>query len=216
MVFYRLNYPKALKKHAEVKENFYKGFSPQDWPRVTIQLPIYNELYVVERLIESVCRIDYPMNLLEIQVLDDSTDDSVRIAKAMVEKMKVQGFDIVYIHRTDRTGYKAGALKEGLKSAKGELIAIFDADFVPNSDFLKETVPYFIDPNLGMLQTRWGHLNHDYSLLTRAQSMGIDGHFGVEQASRAWSGLFMNFNGTAGVWRKKIWGNCSNLTFLCW
>jgi len=203
MMFYRLNYPKALKKHEQVKENLYKDFSPQDWPRVTIQLPIYNELYVVERLIESVCRIDYPMNLLEIQVLDDSTDDTVRIAKAMVEKMKVQGFDIVYIHRTDRTGYKAGALKEGLKSAKGELVGIFDADFVPNSDFLKETVPYFIDPNLGMLQTRWGHLNHDYSLLTRAQSMGIDGHFGVEQASRAWSGLFMNFNGTAGVWRKK-------------
>jgi cellulose synthase/poly-beta-1,6-N-acetylglucosamine synthase-like glycosyltransferase len=158
---------------------------------------------VVERLIESVCRIDYPKNLIEIQVLDDSTDDTAEIAKAMVEKMKVRGFDIVYIHRADRTGYKAGALKEGLKSAKGELFGIFDADFVPNSDFLKESVPYFIDPNVGMLQARWGHLNFDYSLLTRAQSMGIDGHFGVEQASRAWSGLFMNFNGTAGVWRKK-------------
>ena len=203
MVFYRLNYPKTLKKHEEIKEKFYKKVSSKNWPLVTIQLPIYNELYVVERLIESVCRIDYPRNLIEIQVLDDSTDDTAEIAKAMVEKMKVRGFDIVYIHRADRTGYKAGALKEGLKSAKGELVGIFDADFVPNSDFLKESVPYFIDPNVGMLQARWGHLNFDYSLLTRAQSMGIDGHFGVEQASRAWSGLFMNFNGTAGVWRKK-------------
>jgi cellulose synthase/poly-beta-1,6-N-acetylglucosamine synthase-like glycosyltransferase len=203
MVFYRFNYPKAHKKHEEIKEKFYKNVSSKNWPLVTIQLPIYNELYVVERLIESVCRIDYPRNLIEIQVLDDSTDETTEIAKAMVEKMKVRGFDIVYIHRTDRTGYKAGALKEGLKSAKGELVGIFDADFVPNSDFLKESVPYFIDPNVGMIQTRWSHLNCDYSLLTRAQSMGIDGHFGVEQASRAWSGLFMNFNGTAGVWRKK-------------
>ena len=203
MVFYHLNYPKALKKHEEIKESFYKKVSSKNWPLVTIQLPIYNELYVTERLIESVCRIDYPRNLIEIQVLDDSTDDTVEIAKAMVKKMKARGFDIVYIHRTDRTGYKAGALKEGHKSAKGELVGIFDADFVPNSDFLKESVPYFIDPNVGMIQTRWSHLNCDYSLLTRAQSMGIDGHFGVEQASRAWSGLFMNFNGTAGVWRKK-------------
>ena len=171
MVFYRLNYPKTLKKHEEIKDKFYKKVSSENWPLVTIQLPIYNELYVVERLIESVCRIYYPRNLIEIQVLDDSTDDTVEIAKAMVEKMKVRGFDIVYIHRTDRTGYKAGALKEGLKSAKGELVGIFDADFVPNSDFLKESVPYFTDPNVGMLQTRWGHLNCDYSLLTRAQSI---------------------------------------------
>jgi len=203
MVIYRLNYLKAFKNHKELKKNFYEDLSSKDWPRVTIQLPIYNELYVVERLIKSVCKIDYPRNLIEIQVLDDSTDETAEILKAMVERMKARGFDIVYIHRIDRTGYKAGALKEGLKSAKGELIGIFDADFVPNSDFLKESVPYFIDPNVGMVQTRWGHLNCDYSLLTRAQSMGIDGHFGVEQASRAWSGLFMNFNGTAGVWRKK-------------
>ena len=202
MVFYLFNYPKTINTHEEIKEDFYKKFSSKNWPHTTIQLPIYNELYVVERLIESVCRIDYPRNLIEIQVLDDSTDDTTEIAKAMVEKMRNQGFDIDYIHRTDRTGYKAGALKEGLKSAKGELIGIFDADFVPNPDFLKESVPYFIDQNVGMVQARWGHLNSDYSLLTRAQSMGIDGHFGVEQASRAWSGLFMNFNGTAGVWRK--------------
>ena len=203
MMFYRLNYLKALKNHNKLKNDFYKELSSKGWPGVTIQLPIYNELYVVERLIKAVCKIDYPRNLIEIQVLDDSTDETAKIAKAMVEKMKARGFDIVYIHRNDRTGYKAGALKEGLISAKGELIGIFDADFVPHSDFLKESVPYFIDPNVGMLQTRWGHLNCDYSLLTRAQSMGIDGHFGVEQASRAWSGLFMNFNGTAGVWRKK-------------
>jgi cellulose synthase/poly-beta-1,6-N-acetylglucosamine synthase-like glycosyltransferase len=202
MVFYLINYPKTIKRHEEVKVNFYKKIPSKSWPNTTIQLPIYNELYVAERLIESVCRIDYPKNLLQIQVLDDSTDNTTEIAKTTVEKMKNQGFDIDYIHRTDRSGYKAGALKEGLKSAKGELIGIFDADFVPNSDFLKESVPYFVDPNVGMVQTRWGHLNSDYSLLTRAQSMGIDGHFGVEQASRAWSGLFMNFNGTAGVWRK--------------
>jgi cellulose synthase/poly-beta-1,6-N-acetylglucosamine synthase-like glycosyltransferase len=202
MVFYRLNYLKAFKNHGKLKRKFYKDLSSKGWPWVTIQLPIYNELYVVERLIKSVCKIDYPRDLIEIQVLDDSTDETAKIAKIMVEKMKGQGFDIVYIHRIDRTGYKAGALKEGLKTAKGELIGIFDADFVPNSDFLKESVPYFIDSNVGMIQTRWSHLNCDYSLLTRAQSMGIDGHFGVEQASRAWSGLFMNFNGTAGVWRK--------------
>jgi cellulose synthase/poly-beta-1,6-N-acetylglucosamine synthase-like glycosyltransferase len=210
MMFYRLNCPKALKKHEEIKEKFNKDVSAKHWPRVTIQLPIYNERYVVERLIDAVCRIDYPKDLLEIQVLDDSTDDTVEIAKAVVAKMKVRGFDIVYLHRTNRIGFKAGALKEGLKSAKGEFIGIFDADFVPNSDFLKETVPYFIDPNVGMLQTRWGHLNCDYSLLTRAQSMGIDGHFAIEQASRAWSGLFMNFNGTAGVWRKKTIKDAGN------
>ena len=128
MVFYRLNYSQTIKKHEEIKEQFYKKFSSKNWPLVTIQLPIYNELYVAERLIESVCRIDYPINLIQIQVLDDSTDDTTEIAKAMVDKMKARGFDIDYIHRTDRTGYKAGALKEGLKSAKGELIGIFDAD----------------------------------------------------------------------------------------
>jgi cellulose synthase/poly-beta-1,6-N-acetylglucosamine synthase-like glycosyltransferase len=141
--------------------------------------------------------------LLEVQVLDDSTDDTANIARAMVAKMKAAGVDIVYIHRSDRKGFKAGALRDGLRLAKGSLVAVFDADFIPAPDFLKESVPYFQDPRIGMLQTRWGHINSDYSLLTRAQSIGIDGHFGVEQASRAWSGLFMNFNGTGGVWRKK-------------
>jgi cellulose synthase/poly-beta-1,6-N-acetylglucosamine synthase-like glycosyltransferase len=166
-------------------------------------LYIYNERYVVERLIESVCRLDYPRHLLEIQVLDDSTDDTINIARFCAEKMKARGFDMVYLHRKNRTGYKAGALKAGLKVARGDLVAIFDADFVPDRTFLMETIPYFTNPHVGMLQTRWGHLNSDYSMLTRAQSIGIDGHFSVEQASRAWGGLFMNFNGTAGIWRKK-------------
>ena len=203
MLMYRLNYPKAAQKHQQVKDSFYQNVPPREWPHVTIQLPIYNERYVVERLIESVCRIDYPKNLLEVQVLDDSSDDTVQIARAMVAKMKVAGVDIAYVNRADRRGFKAGALKEGLKTAKGSLLAVFDADFIPDPDFLMESVPYFQDPRIGMLQTRWGHINSDYSLLTRAQSIGIDGHFGVEQASRSWSGFFMNFNGTAGVWRKK-------------
>jgi cellulose synthase/poly-beta-1,6-N-acetylglucosamine synthase-like glycosyltransferase len=202
MIFYRLKRPNALKQHEEIKKNFYRNFSYKNWPTVTIQLPIYNERYVVKRLIESVCRFDYPKELLEIQILDDSTDDTVDIAKAVAGDMGWQGFDIVYIHRDNRIGFKAGVLKEGLKHAKGELVGIFDADFIPHPSFLKETIPYFTDPKIGMIQTRWGHINSDYSLLTRAQSMGIDGHFGVEQASRAWNGFFMNFNGTAGIWRK--------------
>ena len=203
MIFYRLRRPQALRRYAEIKKRFYRKYSIKNWPRVTIQLPIYNERYVVERLIKSVCRFDYPKDLLEIQILDDSTDDTIDIAKAMAGQMKDRGFNIQYIHREHRTGFKAGALREGLKTAKGELVGIFDADFIPKPDFLKETIPYFVDPAIGMLQTRWGHINSDYSLLTRAQSMGIDGHFGVEQAARAWSGFFMNFNGTAGIWRKK-------------
>ncbi len=203
MLIYRLNSPKAARQHQRIKETFYRTVPPKDWPHVTVQLPIYNERYVVERLIESVCSIDWPGHLLEVQVLDDSTDDTVKIARAMVAKMKTAGVDIGYIHRSDRSGFKAGALREGLKTAKGSLVAVFDADFIPAPDFLKESVPYFQDPRIGMLQTRWGHINSDYSLLTRAQSIGIDGHFGVEQASRAWGGLFMNFNGTGGIWRKK-------------
>ena len=202
MVLYRLNRPEAIKRHKKFKDQFEKNTDLRDWPHVTIQLPIFNERYVVERLIDSVCRLDYPGSLLEIQVLDDSTDDTIHIAKSTVEKMKSRGVDIVFIHRQNRTGFKAGALQEGLAAAKGELIGIFDADFIPQPNFLKETVPYFADRKIGMLQTRWGHINHDYSLLTQAQSIGIDGHFGVEQASRSFSGLFMNFNGTAGIWRK--------------
>ncbi len=203
MLMYRLNYSKAAQKHQRIKDAFYQYIPPKDWPHVTIQLPIYNERYVVKRLIESVCHIDYPKNLLEVQVLDDSTDDTVDIASAIVARMQAAGIDIVHIHRANRRGFKAGALREGLNTAKGSLVAVFDADFIPGPDFLKESIPYFQDPQIGMLQTRWGHINSDYSLLTRAQSIGIDGHFGVEQASRAWGGLFMNFNGTGGIWRKK-------------
>jgi cellulose synthase/poly-beta-1,6-N-acetylglucosamine synthase-like glycosyltransferase len=192
----------ALERHAAIKASYFQQVDSRDWPGVTVQLPVYNECYVVERLIEAVCRLDYPKELLEIQVLDDSTDDTVRIARAVTARMKQQGFDIVHLHRKERSGFKAGALSEGLMQARGELLAIFDADFMPDADFLMETVPYFADPGIGMLQTRWGHVNGNYSLLTRAQSMGIDGHFGVEQGARAWNGLFMNFNGTAGIWRK--------------
>ena len=203
MIYYRMNRAKALRHHEEVKNKFRQNLPRTGWPRVTLQLPVFNERYVVERVVQSACTIDYPKELLEIQVLDDSTDDTVEIVNAVVEKMGTQGFDIVHLQRKGRAGYKAGALKEGLKSAKGEFVGIFDADFVSSRDFLKETIPYFIQPKVGMVQARWGHLNFDYSLLTRAQSMGIDGHFGVEQAARAWGGLFMNFNGTAGIWRKK-------------
>jgi cellulose synthase/poly-beta-1,6-N-acetylglucosamine synthase-like glycosyltransferase len=175
-------------------------------PRVTIQLPIFNELYVVERLIDSVCKIEYPQGLLEVQVLDDSTDETCGIARACVERWKNKGVDIVYLHRTNRYGFKAGALEAGLKVAKGEFVAVFDADFVPSPDFLKRTVPFFADAKVGMVQVRWGHLNREYSILTQAQSIFLDGHFMIEHTARNRSGCFFNFNGTAGIWR------CSTIT----
>ena len=170
--------------------------------KVTIQLPLYNELYVVERLIETVCEIDYPKELLEIQVLDDSTDETVNITAAMVAKKKAEGFDICHIRRGSRQGYKAGALKEGLRVAKGEFVAIFDADFIPKKEFLKKTLSFFSDDKVGMVQTRWEHLNGDYSMLTKAQALALDGHFVIEQTVRNKAGFFINFNGTGGVWRK--------------
>ncbi len=170
-------------------------------PRVTIQLPIFNELYVVERLIDSVCRIEYPQDLFEVQVLDDSTDETCGIARACVERWKQKGIDIVYLHRENRYGFKAGALEAGLKVAKGEFVAVFDADFVPSPDFLKRTVPFFADAKVGMVQVRWGHLNREYSILTQAQSIFLDGHFMIEHTARNRSGCFFNFNGTAGIWR---------------
>lgn len=172
-------------------------------PSVTVQLPIYNEQYVVERLIDSVAALDYPSHLLEIQVLDDSTDETIDIVAELVAKYRSSGLNIHHVHRTHRVGYKAGALRDGLQVAKGELIAIFDADFTPMKDFLLRTVPFFDDSRVGMVQTRWGHINRDYSLLTQAQAIGIDGHFGVEQGARAWSGLLLNFNGTGGIWRRR-------------
>ena len=171
-------------------------------PRVTVQLPIFNESTVVTRLLESVARMDYPRERLEIQVLDDSTDETRSLARAETERLRARGYDAVCLHRVDRVGYKAGALDAGLRVAKGELIAIFDADFVPPPDFLRRTLPYFADPSVAVVQTRWGHLNRDFSLLTIAQALGIDGHFAVEQSARYRGGLFLNFNGTAGVWRR--------------
>ncbi len=171
-------------------------------PRVTIQLPIYNEMYVCERLIDSVCAIEYPPELLEIQLLDDSTDETCHIAAAAVERWRERGRDIHYLHRAHRKGFKAGALEEGLRSAKGELIAVFDADFVPAPDFLRRTVPQFADAGVGMVQVRWGHLNRGFSVLTQAQSIMLDGHFVIEHTARNRSGRFFNFNGTAGVWRR--------------
>ncbi len=172
-------------------------------PMVTIQLPLYNERYVVERLIKKVCEIDYPRNKLEIQVLDDSTDDTTRIAQKLVEKYKAQGIDIKLLHRDERKGYKAGALAEGMKVAKGEFIAIFDADFLPPKDFLKRTLPYFKDKKIAVVQTMWSHINSDESLLTQVQAILLDTHFYMEQYMRNRHGYFITFNGTAGVWRKK-------------
>ena len=175
-------------------------FSEQ--PRVTIQLPVFNEMYVVERLIDAVARIDYPRDRLEIQVLDDSTDETQGIARAKVDRLRRDGIDISYLHRDNRQGFKAGALQEGLKVARGELVAVFDADFVPTPDFLKRSVDYFTDEKIGMVQVRWEHLNREYSHLTQAQAIFLDGHFVIEHTARNRSGRFFNFNGTAGVWRR--------------
>jgi cellulose synthase/poly-beta-1,6-N-acetylglucosamine synthase-like glycosyltransferase len=172
-------------------------------PQVTIQLPIFNEMYVVERLIDAVAGIDYPRDLLEIQVLDDSTDETQGIARAKVDRLRLSGLDIHYLHRDNRQGYKAGALQEGLKVARGELIAVFDADFVPSKDFLRRSVHYFSDEKVGMVQVRWEHLNRDSSHLTQAQAIFLDGHFVIEHTARNRSGRFFNFNGTAGLWRRE-------------
>lgn len=173
-------------------------------PVVTTQIPVYNERNVISRCVGAVCDIDYPQNLHHIQILDDSDDQTRAIVDELVSKKKEQGFDIEVLRRKDRKGFKAGALENGLKTAKGELIAIFDADFMPPGSFLKEVVPRFREhARLGFVQARWGHLNESRSLLTQAQSIGIDGHFMIEQSARAWNGLFLNFNGTAGLWRKQ-------------
>lgn len=171
-------------------------------PFVTVQLPLYNEMYVVDRLVEAVCRLDYPRDRLEIQVLDDSTDETAEIAELAVRRHAAQGIDITYIHRSNRVGFKAGALDEGLRVAKGEFVAIFDADFIPKPDFLMRTVPYFGDPKVAMVQARWGHINEDYSLLTKIQAILLDAHFVLEHGSRNRAGCFFNFNGTAGIWRR--------------
>jgi cellulose synthase/poly-beta-1,6-N-acetylglucosamine synthase-like glycosyltransferase len=172
-------------------------------PRVTVQLPFYNELFVAGRLVEAAARLDYPPGCLEIQVLDDSTDETAQLLLALTGRLRASGVDIHYLHREQRTGYKAGALAAGAATARGEFLAIFDADFVPPADFLRRAIPSFRDPGVAFVQARWGHLNHGYSLLTRLQSLSIDAHFIIEQAARAAGQYWFNFNGTAGIWRKQ-------------
>src|SRR6188472_4083935 len=169
-------------------------------PVVTIQLPLYNEMYVVDRLVDAICKIEYPRELLEIQVLDDSTDETRQIAELAVRRHAMQGVDIKYIHRENRTGYKAGALDEGLRVARGQFVAIFDADFIPKHDFLTRSIDYFTDEKVALVQARWGHVNEDYSLLTKIQAVLLDAHFVLEHGGRNRSVAFFNFNGTAGIW----------------
>jgi cellulose synthase/poly-beta-1,6-N-acetylglucosamine synthase-like glycosyltransferase len=175
---------------------------PEEWPHVTVQLPIYNEMYTVERLLSAVAGLDYPDGCLEIQVLDDSTDATRRVAARAVARLQRRGIDVAHVTRRNRANFKAGALAAGMAKAEGELIAVFDADYIPPPDFLRLVVPHFADPAVGCVQTRWGHTNRDYSLFTRTQALGVDGHFVVEQTARNRAGLFINFNGTAGVWRR--------------
>ncbi len=195
-----LNYLKSKKQIDNAAQfNFVKG---DRFPIVTVQLPLYNEKYVVERLLRSIAELDYPKDKLEIQVLDDSTDDSVTNTQQLIKEFAQNGLDIKHITRSNRLGFKAGALKEGLEVAKGEFIAIFDADFVPQKNWLLLTIPYFKDSKIGVVQTRWGHLNRNYSILTKIQAFALDAHFTLEQVGRNSQSHFINFNGTAGVWRK--------------
>ena len=189
------------KRRKDTSEKFDLS-NPNEVPFVTIQLPVYNELYVMERLLDTIVKLEYPSDKIEFQVLDDSTDESVVSTKKQIERLQKEGHNIQYIHRTDRKGFKAGALKEGMEVAKGEFIAIFDADFLPNPDWLQKTVPYFKNNEVGVVQTRWGHINRDYSLLTKIQAFALDAHFTLEQVGRNSQGHFINFNGTAGIWRK--------------
>ena len=197
-----LNYRKYKKNNTAPLRSLPKDLPSEKYPYVTVQLPIFNEMYVVERLVDAITAFDYPKSRLQIQILDDSTDETVDISAAKVAEYQAQGFDISLIHRIDRKGYKAGALQEAMPQVKGEFIAIFDADFIPKPDFLLQTLPYFEEEKMGVVQTRWEHINKNYSLLTQIQAFFIDAHFTVEQTGRNVSGYFMNFNGTAGVWRK--------------
>ena len=178
-------------------------FSEEELPSITIQLPMFNEMYVAERLLEAVATLEYPRDRMEIQVLDDSTDETQQIARAKVDELCERGFNAAYRHRVDRTGFKAGALEEGLKEATGELVMVFDADFLPSGDIIRKLVHHFTDEKVGMVQARWGHINRDYSVLTKIQSMMLDGHFVIEHIARNRSGRYFNFNGTAGIWRKQ-------------
>ena len=180
-----------------------RGHLPHPLPRVTVQLPVYNEMYVVERLIDAVCELEYPSSLLEVQVLDDSTDETREIAAAVVRRWSERGRDVKLLRRADRIGFKAGALEMGLRQASGDFVAVFDADFIPPPEFLSQSLPSFGDPRVGMVQARWGHVNRGYSLLTKIQAMLLDGHFVLEHGARNRAGLFFNFNGTAGLWRRE-------------
>ncbi|MEM7086634.1 MAG: cellulose synthase family protein [Bacteroidota bacterium] len=195
------NYLRARKKTEDCPK--FDLSNENEIPYVTIQLPVYNELYVMERLLSNIAKIDYPKDKLEIQVLDDSSDESFETTARQIKKLQATGLDIQHVTREDRSGFKAGALKEGLKSAKGEFIAIFDADFLPKRSWLKNTIPYFKNSEIGVVQTRWGHINREYSILTRVQAFALDAHFTLEQVGRNSQGHFINFNGTAGVWRKE-------------
>lgn len=190
-----LYYKHRKNKTTEPKSRF------TELPRVTIQLPIFNEQFVVERLVQSICALDYPADKLDIQLLDDSTDETKNVAAEVVERYRAKGHDIVHIHRTDRSGFKAGALENGLKTAKGEFVAIFDADFTPPTDWVMKVIHHFAEPNIGMVQTRWTHINRNYSFLTEVEAILLDGHFVLEHGGRSRAGVFFNFNGTAGMWR---------------
>ncbi|MBI1909021.1 MAG: glycosyltransferase [Deltaproteobacteria bacterium] len=201
---YYLSYLYSKYKQNKPRARLFESLLSEEIPVVTVQLPIFNERYVAPRLLSAVSRLKYPRDKLEIQVLDDSTDETTSIARSLVDDLAQEGLDIVLIHREDRTGFKAGALNHGLKKAKGNFIAVFDADFVPEPDFLEKTVPHFLEnPGIGMVQVRWEHLNKDFSLLTQTQSIFLDGHFMIEHTARNRSGRFFNFNGTAGVWRRE-------------
>lgn len=202
------NYVRARKKNEDCSK--FDLSNRNEVPYVTIQLPVYNEMYVMKRLLNNIARIDYPNERLEIQVLDDSTDESFEENAAQIKKLQESGLDIQHVTRENRIGFKAGALKEGLKTAKGEFIAIFDADFLPGKNWLQDTIPYFKNPEIGVVQTRWGHINRDYSILTRVQAFALDVHFTLEQVGRNSKGHFINFNGTAGVWRRECIINAGN------
>ncbi|MBK8258558.1 MAG: glycosyltransferase [Polyangiaceae bacterium] len=202
---HRLHLVLLVQKHrARIKSSqIAEPISESELPKVTVQLPLFNESTVAIRLLRAVAKIDYPSHLLEIQVLDDSTDETAALTRREVERLAATGLDVVYIHRTNRVGYKAGALDEGLRVAKGDLVAIFDADFLPQPDFIRAIVPHFKNPNVGMVQTRWGHMNRDVSMLTKVQALMLDGHHLVENRARFGAGLLFNFSGTGGMWRKE-------------
>lgn len=189
-------------KHGRKRPEPQRKYTSEELPMVTVQLPVFNEMHVVDRLLDSVAALDYPQEKLQIQILDDSTDETVEISMAGAERLRAKGFDAECLHRTDRTGFKAGALENGMKVAKGEFILILDADFVPNPDLLQETIHHFTNDKIALVQTRWGHLNRNYNALTRVQALFLDGHLELEQTARNRSGRFFTFNGTGGIWRK--------------